>query len=292
MTMHIDYVKQFHLTVSSQYGSVTGEGWYNPGSVADVTIDATIVDTGAGSRVRFVEWTGDASGSSPSTQVVMDRPKHVIASWETQFYLKVLSNPEGLVQLQREGWYDEASTVSLAADGQVREYAFLNWSLDGTTFSDRVISVMMDKPYQAVAHYVIPTITVQPVNPEVNVTAGEQEAIIVSVLPASYQTVLVEYSINALNWIVLAQGSTDSSGTFATVFSPPSMGTWYLRASILNPGGQPIVISETRPFTAVPESRSPLLLFTSLFLIVSLFLEVRTRRNRDIHPRNRVERQT
>lgn len=286
VTVPVNYVEQFFLSVSSQYGSVSGEGWYNYNSVAYASLDRTIVDTGPNSRVRFLEWTGHASGSSLPVEVMMDRPKRVSATWMNQFYLTVIMNPPGLAQLQGEGWYDSGSVIRLAAGHQVNEYVFASWNLDGIVVSDSTTTIVMDRPHEAAADYVLPSITAESINPQVDIAAGQQETVLVSVSPMSVQRILVEYSTDTSDWMTLTQGSTDDSGILRVPFTPPSTGIWYLRASILNAGGQPIAMSETGAFTAVPESICPLLLLTAPLITVNLFLKVRTRRNRDMHRRN------
>ena len=326
----VNYVEQFFLSASSQYGSVAGEGWYNSNSIAYASLDTTIVDRAPNSRVRFLQWTGDASGSQFPVPVVMDHPRQVSASWTaqyyvsvttplataqgsgwydegtyanlsldqtlvsgqpliryrfsgwsgstsgqatpltvyvdgpksiqaswtTQFYLNVLTNPEGLLQLQSEGWYDEGSSIILTAESQVQEHVFLNWSVDGTTLAGRTITVAMDRQHEAVANYVIPSIVVNVANPRIDITVGQQEGVVVSVEPASHQRVLIEYSNDTLGWTTLAQGVTYDNGTFIGSFTPSSTGVWYLRATILNTEGKPIVTSQTTPFMSVSESKT------------------------------------
>jgi len=74
------YAKQYYMKVASEYGQVSGSGWYDEGSWAKVSLEATIVG-GPLIRHRFSHWAGDASGSDPIISVRMDGPKVVRAVW-------------------------------------------------------------------------------------------------------------------------------------------------------------------------------------------------------------------
>jgi hypothetical protein len=73
--------KQFLLTITSQYGTKSGDGWYNVGATAQFSVTA---QPDPGVRYVFVSWAGDFAGASPSGTVTMDGPKTVTASWKRQ----------------------------------------------------------------------------------------------------------------------------------------------------------------------------------------------------------------
>jgi uncharacterized repeat protein (TIGR02543 family) len=73
---------QYYLTVSSAYGSTNGTGWYDAANSAYATVDSTTVTGSNGLQYTFSGWSGDASGSSsPSNIIVMDSPKNATANW-------------------------------------------------------------------------------------------------------------------------------------------------------------------------------------------------------------------
>ena len=73
---------QYYLTVSSVYGYVGGNGWYDAGSSAYATISPTLVYGNGGVQYTFSGWSDDASGSSSSSNaIVMDGPKTATANW-------------------------------------------------------------------------------------------------------------------------------------------------------------------------------------------------------------------
>lgn len=76
------YKTQYLLTVSSEYGYVDGEGWYDAGSPATFSVTPQ-VDTGYGVKQVFDRWTGDLQSTSPVVTVTMNSPFTVRAAWRT-----------------------------------------------------------------------------------------------------------------------------------------------------------------------------------------------------------------
>ena len=78
---------------------------------------------------------------------------------ESRYFLRVKTEPAGLIEISGEGWYDEYTNVSLTAPEYVFissnvRYRFSYWDIDGTPVSDNLISVFMDANHTATAHYV------------------------------------------------------------------------------------------------------------------------------------------
>ena len=72
---------KYYLTVTSQYGSVNGAGWYDAGASAYASVSPTSV-TQNGVQYVFSGWSGDASGGgSSSNAITMDNPKTATANW-------------------------------------------------------------------------------------------------------------------------------------------------------------------------------------------------------------------
>jgi hypothetical protein len=79
------YRTEYYLSVKSDIGNVTGEGWYERGSQATF---AAVPSTTALSLLglstddyRFMRWTGSSESTSSVTSIVMDGPKTVEAKW-------------------------------------------------------------------------------------------------------------------------------------------------------------------------------------------------------------------
>jgi len=87
MTLTANYVVQYYLSITSPFGTPSGKGWYDNGTIAYSSITPITVETGSGARYRFSHWAGDASGSnhSRSDAIVMTSPKFVTAEWKLQY---------------------------------------------------------------------------------------------------------------------------------------------------------------------------------------------------------------
>ncbi len=133
MNIVANFKTQYMLTVSSQYATATGTGWYDAGSTATVSLNTNIVDLATGVRARFNGWSGDASGQSIPVTVDMSAPKTVAATWKNQYYVTASST---LGNVDGSGWYDEGAPATLAVNSPVpagygSQYVFDRWV--GTT---------------------------------------------------------------------------------------------------------------------------------------------------------------
>ncbi|MCK5146664.1 T9SS type A sorting domain-containing protein [bacterium] len=133
-TVTAQWNTQYYLTISSDHGSVTGEGWYSAGTSAQFSITPTIISGTTGSRYSFSGWDGTGngaySGSNASYAVIMNAPITETARWTVQHYVTVNSS-WGVVT--GEGWYDEGSTAVFSISptvqdaGQGTRYGFIGW---------------------------------------------------------------------------------------------------------------------------------------------------------------------
>jgi len=82
-----NYKTQYYLTVTSPYGTRSGERWYYEGDVAYAGLDTGTFDHGNGTRRVFTNWNGDASGTNyaQSNSIIMNGPKTALAVWKTQY---------------------------------------------------------------------------------------------------------------------------------------------------------------------------------------------------------------
>jgi hypothetical protein len=76
------YKTQYLLTVSSEYGTPQGAGWYDAGSSATFSVTPR-VDTSYGVSQVFDRWTGDFQSTEPTGTIKMDSPSTVVAVWRT-----------------------------------------------------------------------------------------------------------------------------------------------------------------------------------------------------------------
>lgn len=77
-----NYTTHYYLTVESDYGDPQGEGWYDSGSTATISVTSP---EGAIIRQVFTDWSGDYSGTTTSASVTMDGPKTVTANWKNDY---------------------------------------------------------------------------------------------------------------------------------------------------------------------------------------------------------------
>ncbi|MCJ7768814.1 carboxypeptidase-like regulatory domain-containing protein, partial [Candidatus Bathyarchaeota archaeon] len=87
VTLIANYLIQYYLNVSSQFGIASGQGWYSNGTFAHPSVDPAIFDASSGARYVFNCWSGDGSGSnlSLSDAIVMTSPKQITAEWKLQY---------------------------------------------------------------------------------------------------------------------------------------------------------------------------------------------------------------
>jgi peptidoglycan/xylan/chitin deacetylase (PgdA/CDA1 family)/cell division septation protein DedD len=156
-TITWNWQTQYYLTVTSPNGTVGGGGWKNDGDSAVAIVSPTTVPGSTGTQYVFTAWSGDASGTSSSSDpIVMDSPKTAIANWKTQYYLTVSSahgTPGGA------GWYDSGSpayatvTPTTVAGSTGTQYVFTAWSGDASGASSPSNAIDMSGPKTATANW-------------------------------------------------------------------------------------------------------------------------------------------
>ena len=121
--------------------------------------DITLVATPS-PGYEFVSWSGDASGTSPSTTITMDSDKTVTACFDTiQYQLQVSSSPsEGGTVSTSGGIYDPDASITLVATPSPG-YKFISWSGDASgTSPSTTITMDSDKTitarFDTIAQYI------------------------------------------------------------------------------------------------------------------------------------------
>lgn len=144
-----NYKIQHQLVIESDYGEPEGQGWYNEGSTATISVTSIEEPT---TRYIFTGWSGDYSGDIATASVIMDSPKAITANWRTDYLLTIKSTygePVG------EGWYESDSTVTISVtpvEGRIIRQVFTRWSGD---FSGNAAtaSLTMDSPKAITANW-------------------------------------------------------------------------------------------------------------------------------------------
>jgi uncharacterized repeat protein (TIGR02543 family) len=151
-TILAHWTTQHELNVNSLYGDPQGSGWYDENSTANFSVTSPY--TQGSIRFIFSNWTGDASGTNPSSSIVMTSPKSVTANWNTQYYLTTAESPDAggnMTPSPPGNWFDSGENVPLSASA-VNGYQFTGWSgsITGTT---NPTSINMDQPKSVTAHF-------------------------------------------------------------------------------------------------------------------------------------------
>jgi M6 family metalloprotease-like protein len=126
-TLKAAWKTQYLVTVKSEYGTPTGSGWYDIGSSASISVQPE-VDYGNATRRTFASWTGNYSGSKPSTSLRVYAPATLTAKWNTEylvtFKVEGVSNSTVLTlnlnstnydlpaNNQYQTWYEKGATIN------------------------------------------------------------------------------------------------------------------------------------------------------------------------------------
>jgi hypothetical protein len=143
--------------------------WFDSGtSTGTIGVD-DMVSGATGTRYVFVKWVEDSSTSNPRAAEIMNSPKTFTALYKTQYYLTVNTYPAGLspAPAPPSDWYDNSTDVTLTAPSESYlgsdKYDFTHWEVDGIEVPGNPITVHMNQPHTATAHYsrpVAPVVTV------------------------------------------------------------------------------------------------------------------------------------
>lgn len=149
---------EFSVSVSSAYGSVTGEGVYPAGSKVTLTVKNTVVDHGNGTRRVFRGWLvdGKAAGSESNFTFTVEKATVVTAVWDTEYLVKVVSE---MGSVTGEGWYRAGATATVSVsppslEDSANKYTFEYFSLDGNPVSSSpTYTFKVDRPIVLSAHW-------------------------------------------------------------------------------------------------------------------------------------------
>jgi hypothetical protein len=93
-----EYMQQYYLNVLSDQGVPYGQGWYDAGSTAQISV-STPVSTSYGVSIIFNGWQGDVQSNSQTTTVQMNRPMTAIASWRADSTVLYLTIAAGIIAI-------------------------------------------------------------------------------------------------------------------------------------------------------------------------------------------------
>jgi len=240
-----NYKTQCYLTITSPHGSPTPtSGWFDVGT--EITASVTSPWSGpAGVQHVCTGWTGTgsapASGTTTSVSFTINEPSSITWNWKTQYYLTVQTNPADLspAPTPPSDWYDEGTNVILTAPDtsylNSDEYSFEYWDVDGASqgISVNPITITMNQPHTATAHYTLVTppppplsVSISPTSATVYIGSSVTFTSTVSggVPPYTYQWYFDNSPV---------AGATSSSWTY----TPPSASIHYVHVEVTDSAG-------------------------------------------------------
>ena len=152
------YRRQYYVSVRSAHGQTKGEGWYDEGACATVSVDPSIVYDGD-TRYVFVSWqpVGEAE---PSITIRVDKPLSITALWSIEYRVKAGSD-FGIISLscgevvtegrEVELWARQGSKVLVSitplSQGLLVRKVFAGWvDQRGNKYEDPEIVLEVTKP--------------------------------------------------------------------------------------------------------------------------------------------------
>lgn len=83
----LKYVNEYYVAVESDLGDPKGSGWYQEGSVAEISIDAS---EGVIIKKVFDSWSGDYQGNTPQASIIIEQPMIINTEWRTDYTILIL----------------------------------------------------------------------------------------------------------------------------------------------------------------------------------------------------------
>ena len=157
--LKVEWDKEYYLKVESEYGLAKGGGWYKIGKEITISISEAIIDYGNSTRRKFSGWYENDKliGEEPTLTVTVDRPKTIIAKWETEFEVKIISE---MGNINGSGWYKAGSCITVEISpikiqmDFFHDYVFRGWKINGSLASTSPsCSFIVDKPITLIANW-------------------------------------------------------------------------------------------------------------------------------------------
>ena len=122
---------QYFLTVTSAYGTTSGQGWYNTNALAYAGVNSGAVSGGTGTQYVFSSWSGAASGNNygQSNAITMNGPLTATASWQTQYQVTFAVSPSasGTTTPSGTNVWENAGSIPISVSAN-SGYYFSSWS--------------------------------------------------------------------------------------------------------------------------------------------------------------------
>ena len=264
--------------------------WVDENTQISYTYKSTVTSTISGKRFVLIDVTGPASPITITESVTF------VGNYKTQYYLTVQTDPAGLSPAPTPSscWYDEGTAVVLTAPDTSHlnsdEYSFEYWDVDETSQGTSVnpITVTMNQPHTATAHYTLVTppppplsVTISPLSATINLGDSVMFTSTVTggTAPYSYQWYLNGNPVS---------GATSETWTF----TPTSTGIYYVYSKVTDANNNPAQ-SDTARITVgavpvggysvsltKPVAKMPLICYTTLLAIFGVAISLIKRKRK------------
>ncbi len=120
---------QYYVNATTEYGNVTGSGWYANGTEASISILNPNVNITNNIREHFVKFSNGLNQTAMELTVIL--PINIYAEWQTQYYVNATTEYGNVTG---SGWYNPNSTARISlTDTEINvtnnEYdIFVHWS--------------------------------------------------------------------------------------------------------------------------------------------------------------------
>ena len=245
------YVNEYLLVIETEYGDVEGSGWYREGENATFAVPAAVTLNNGTQRV-FVRWSGDYNSTVSRGWIVVNSPKHLIATWKTKFEMKlqlagVPGNASASVTVNGQSllvngsvatpfWVNEKTELSIIVEstqiqGTASNYNFKEMRVDGQAVNSSIAAVKpltieiiyseSSKLPSSVSLTVTPATTIEgyPLTISGSITG-----------PAEPSSIMLLYSVDSATWNTLGQAEVGSDGRFAYAWKSTDPGTYFIKA--------------------------------------------------------------
>ena len=159
------YEVQYYLKIISEFGEPQGDGWYDNNVTVSTVMQGVSNHPGDyeinlnNIRADFKGWSGDASGyGEKSDKILIDKPKNVLAEWEKEYTLEIISDSGEIKPYIGKEWHrttsnsNESTFVNIEVEKPVyldfnnfQYFIFVEWQGDASGSSPE-ISIQMDGP--------------------------------------------------------------------------------------------------------------------------------------------------
>jgi len=77
-----NWKSQYYLKIQSPEAKATGDGWYNVGQIARISVNQPLESPSLWASYSFAGWSGDIESDEIKERVIMNEPKVVVAEWD------------------------------------------------------------------------------------------------------------------------------------------------------------------------------------------------------------------